>query len=615
MTAFASPPDPLLQQAAQFERQGRRGEALQALRSAGLRTGSDPQPHLAIAQAAMRLGEPGLALEQMQRALALAAEDPDIHFQYACLLAHQGMNAQALPHFQWVAQARPDDPGVQHLLGLAMQRLGRNGEALVPLRRAFALAPANPRVLQALAESEFHAGHPDDAWPLWETLLRLHPDDHEVLQRGAETLNRLGRSDQALELLRQATGRQPQARELWMVMGQTAEDLGDRDVARQAYTAALALAPDWAFPISGLLALDRGKASDALLEQASDLLARPELDDRDRALLGYELGKALDGRQRYPEAMARWHDANAARRRMTGAPDLAEHDRQADRLIAATTPARLPAPGRWPGNQDPRPVWVVGMPRSGTTLTEQLLAAHPGVHGCGELPDLFLIGNRFARPGSRTTWPEVDTAALGDAELEDAAWRYLRAASRDAPADAIGLVDKAPLNFFLLDLAARLFPRSRVVWCRRDPRDIAVSVYGENFALQERLSTDLADIGRYINLQTRLMRHWQAQSPLPVFELCYEELAVDPEPVARRLLDFLGLDWTGSVLEFHRSERGVQTPSRWQVKQPIHTRSIGRWRHYQDQLAPLLARLDPDAYPRPAAAAVASKDQASTPCA
>ena len=236
-------------------------------------------------------------------------------------------------------------------------------------------------------------------------------------------------------------------------------------------------------------------------------------------------------------------------------------------------------------------------------------------HGCGELPDLFLIGNRFARPGSRTTWPEVDTAALGDAELEDAAWRYLRAASRDAPADAIGLVDKAPLNFFLLDLAARLFPRSRVVWCRRDPRDIAVSVYGENFALQERLSTDLADIGRYINLQTRLMRHWQAQSPLPVFELCYEELAVDPEPVARRLLDFLGLDWTGSVLEFHRSERGVQTPSRWQVKQPIHTRSIGRWRHYQDQLAPLLARLDPDAYPRPAAAAVASKDQASTPSA
>ena len=105
------------------------------------------------------------------------------------------------------------------------------------------------------------------------------------------------------------------------------------------------------------------------------------------------------------------------------------------------------------------------------------------------------------------------------------------------------------------------------------------------------------------------------QSPLPVFELCYEELAVDPEPVARRLLDFLGLDWTGSVLEFHRSERGVQTPSRWQVKQPIHTRSIGRWRHYQDQLAPLLARLDPDAYPRPAAAAVASKDQASTPSA
>ena len=181
------------------------------------------------------------------------------------------------------------------------------------------------------------------------------------------------------------------------------------------------------------------------------------------------------------------------------------------------------------------------------------------------------------------------------------------------PPDALRLIDKAPLNFNELGLISLLFPQARVIWCRRDPRDIAVSVYGENFALEERLASDLADIGHYINQQTRLMRHWQAELPLPVLELRYEDLATDPETQARRLVEFAGLPWDRACLEFHRSERGVQTPSRWQVKQPIYTRSIGRWRHYQDHLAPLLAVLAPDAYPQPAGAA--SKDQASTPCA
>ena len=186
------------------------------------------------------------------------------------------------------------------------------------------------------------------------------------------------------------------------------------------------------------------------------------------------------------------------------------------------------------------------------------------------------------------------------------------AATRNAPADARCLVDKAPLNFFHLGLVARMFPRARVVWCRRDPRDIAVSVYAENFALDERLATDLGDIGHYINLQTRLMRHWQAESPLPVMELVYEELAADPEPSARRLVEFAGLDWDPGCLEFHRSERGVQTPSRWQVRQPIYTRSIGRWHSHADALAPLLATLEADTYP---AGTPADSDQASTPSA
>ena len=251
---------------------------------------------------------------------------------------------------------------------------------------------------------------------------------------------------------------------------------------------------------------------------------------------------------------------------------------------------------------------MVGTPPSGTTLTEQILAAHPLGHGCGELPDIALIANQLA-----AMLPADDPATVPAGLLAEAATRYLRAATRKAPPQARCLVDKAPLNFFHLGLVARLFPRARVIWCRRDPRDIAVSVYAENFALDERLATDLGDIGHYINLQTRLMRHWQAQLPLPVMELVYEELALDPEPVARRLVAFAGLEWDPSCLEFHRSERGVQTPSRWQVRQPIYTRSIGRWHRHAEALAPLLATLDADAYP--GVDGPAESAQASTPSA
>ncbi|MBE2292864.1 MAG: sulfotransferase [Xanthomonadaceae bacterium] len=613
MTASASPPGSLLQHAASLEREGRRGPALDALRAAMAAAGADPQPQLAIAQAAMRLGEPGLALAAMQRALELVPGDPALHFQFACLLAHEGRPGEAVGHFQATLAAQPGHAQAWYLLGLALQRSGRHGDALAALRRTHALAPDHPRLPAALAEAEFHAGYPDDALPLWQAQLQARPDDLHALLRTAETCNRLGRHDEALALLGEAAARQPHG-DLWMALAQTAEDVGDRDAARRAYRAALDGQPGWAFPISGLLGLDRGKADDALVTQAQVLMADSALPDPDRALIGYELGKVLDGRGRYDDAIECWHQANAARRRMIGPGDPRGFARAVDRIIATLDRPRLQArSARWPGNPDRRPLLVVGMPRSGTTLTEQILAAHPAGHGCGELPDIALAARNLATAaGPGRDWPEcID--AVPDAALETAARRYLAAASRHAPAAALRLVDKAPLNFVHLGLVALLFPHARVVWCRRDPRDIAVSVYGENFALEEKLASDLGDIGHYINQQTRLMRHWQAQLPLPVLELHYEELATDPEAQARRLVEFAGLEWDPACLDFHRSDRGVQTPSRWQVKQPIYTRSIGRWRHYERHLGPLLEALDADAYPLPTGAA--TSDQASTPSA
>src|SRR5690606_8816251 len=195
-------------------------------------------------------------------------------------------------------------------------------------------------------------------------------------------------------------------------------------------------------------------------------------------------------------------------------------------------------------------------------------------------------------------WP-ANASGLDDAFVDREAARYLEAAARHAPASAVRLVDKAPLNYYNLGLVALLFPRARVIWCRRDPRDIALSIYGENFSLDAPFSTDLEAIAHSIALQARLMHHWQSVLPLPIHELRYESLVASPEPEARRLIDFLGLAWEPACPAFHRSNRAVQTPRRWQVREPIHARSAGRWRRYADSLP----EFDPVTFPDTPAAA------------
>lgn len=580
------------------EHQGDVRSALHWLEQAASAGSGDPRLQVFIAQAAMRLAHPALAVATMGRAVDLAPDDAGLRFQFACLLAHQGQGAAAVPYFRDSLSQQPTNAEGRRLLGVTLQGLGRHSEALAPLRDGHAIAPKDVRILEALAESEFHAGYPGEALPLLQALHDTQPDMVWVTLRLAETFNRLGRHDEAFELLRSAAVSAPAPGDLLVALAQTAEDRGDREAARLAYREALSHRPGWAFPLSGLLGLDRAKVDDGLVEEAEALMSCATLPDADRALLGYELGKVLDGRQRHDDAIKHWHDANHARQRMIGPANLASFGRQITNMMSTMSRERLQARRRdWSGNPDPRPLFIVGMPRSGTTLTEQILAAHPAGFGCGELPDIGLIvRNLPAHAGIGASWPTcIDD--LGVEALDNAAQRYLRAATRGAPPDAQRLVDKMPLNFHELGLISLLFPNARVIWCRRDPRDIAISVYGENFALDERLANDLGDIGHYINGQTRLMRHWQRSISLPILELAYEDLARDPETHARRIIAFAGLPWDPRCLEFHQNDRGVQTPSRWQVKQPIYTRSIGRWQHYAAHLAPLLANLESDAYP------------------
>lgn len=495
----------------------------------------------------------------------------------------------ALASFEQAAQADPQSFDAWLLVGVVHMREARPAAALEPLERAHALDPQQLDAARALADAWFQLGAPAAALPLWRQVIAARPKDLDARLKLGETCNQLGLHGAAIDVYRDGLREQPVCAELQLALAQTHEDAGRRDEAVGAYAQALQARPGWPEALAGLIGLQRAAASDLLLEQAHAQLQRRDLGDRQRALLGYALGKAHDGKGNTPLAMPLWHAANAARRRLCGPYDEARMEASVERLLQTFDAAHFARKPRATGSPDPRPVFIVGMPRSGTTLLEQILASHPQGHGCGELPEIARLVQVLG-----SGWPEV-ASELDAPWLQQGAQTWLHAATRNAPEAARRLVDKAPLNYFNVGLIADLFPRAHVIWCRRDPRDVALSIYAENMALEARFSTDLGAIAHALALHVRLMRHWQAVAPLPVHEVVYEHLVQSPEQVVRQLLEFLDLPWDPACLEFHASNRPVQTPSRWQVRQPIHGRAMGRWQRY----AADLPEFAPECYPEP----------------
>jgi tetratricopeptide (TPR) repeat protein len=548
---------------------------------------SHPGVHRNLALLAHATGDIPKAVEHMRRACGFAPDDATLHKQLASLLVNHQRLSEALVHFDASLKLVPDDGHTWYLAGLALLRQGSAPLAVRALQYARRYLPDDLRLQQAFAHASFDGGLPENALPVWRSFANTRPDDLVTQLKLGELLSRNGKYEEALTHFAQLAQQPSFAADASMAMAQAHEDLGNRPQAADAYRQALKARPGWAMPSAGLLQLQPENASESEVDHVRQLLADTTTPDAERALLGYAVGKVYDRHGEYANAFDCWRQANRARRRMVGEPNPQALGRRVDALMqhcarwpfASHIPIQPAAIGR-------RMVLIVGMPRSGTTLTEQIIASHPLAHGCGELAELPLLASAL--------WPSLQphppawSAPLTSEVLGEAAASYSRAASRGASLEAQVLVDKAPLNFFNLWLIALLRPDTKIVWCRRHPLDIAVSIYGENFALEERLCTRLDGIGHYILAQEKLMRHWQQVLPLPILEVAYESLVSDPENNARRIVEFAGLEWDPACLQFHKRETGVQTPSRWQVRQPMHTRSVGRWRNYRQYLQPLL---------------------------
>lgn len=558
--------------------QSRLLEAEQALTLLAQQAPQEPALHRARAVAAQMGGRVDAAIDAMRTAVELAPDAAALRMELGQLFASAVRIDEAIAAFQQAATLQPDLVEAWYFMGMTLYGARRDAEALPALARANALAPDQPQILRAYAETEYGLEHHAEALALYERIAASgHVDDPGLPLRLSQCRRRLGEPQAALTVVNAAIERFPNDAPLWMELGWVAEDLGDAAQAQDAYARAHALQPAWGDPLAASIALLRTKAPDDLVRDAEALLVQGKLSELEQAYLHYVLGKRDDAGGAYADAARHWSAANALRRRVDGGFDRDEYSAKIDAAIGTFTSELLQSRNA-DALHDERPVFVLGMPRSGTTLVEQILAAHPQVHGCGELTGIVAIAQE-AFEGTGLRWPQ-DAARFDAAWLRRRAVDYLRAAAKPAHDDTKRLIDKQPYNFLHVGLIAMLFADARIVWCRRDPRDVALSIFSESFSPLSSYATDLDDIRFFIEGQERLMRHWQSVSPLPIIEVHYEDVVADTEAQARRLIDFAGLPWDAACLAFHSSGRSVQTLSRWQVRQPVHSRSVGRWRNY-----------------------------------
>jgi len=548
----------------------------------------DAEAHRQLALLQAAAGKPGLARRSGRRACELAPDDPRCWADLGRVHAIGGDLAGAARCFAEAVAVDPRHVDGWHNLGLALRRQGRRSAAFDAFKRALLLDPARAETYLALGSLLVEASQFEDALECFERAARHDPGLPRARSRLAGQLSLRGKVKRAEALFRQSLGLDPDHVEGWFGLGRALEDLGEADGARAAYLNALQRRPGHAPALGQYLALAReadgaNEPLAAWRAHADTVLYDDGVPDRAKALVGYGLAKHHDRRGDPAAAAAAGIAANAARRRHAGPLDRQALAARIDRTIATYTADFFVERRRF-GLGNDQPVFVVGLPRSGTTLTEQILSAHPALHGAGELPDLARLAVRQVGEADE---PWQAALRLDAAASRAAAGQYLKGLRDGAPKGRLRISDKSPLNFFHLAFAALLFPGARVVHCRRGLRDNALSVWLENFDPEQRWATDFDDLAFYAAQYRRLMAHWREVLPLAVLELRYEDTVADLEAQARRLIGFLGAPWDARCLDFHSQRRAVQTPSRWQVRQPIYDRSVGRWRAYAAHLPAL----------------------------
>jgi tetratricopeptide (TPR) repeat protein len=498
-------------------------------------------------------------------------------------------------------RARPTDVAAIRMMAELAGRLGRYKDAEALLRRALELAPGFTAARANLATALYRQNRPAEAIEALDAILEEEPGHAGHQNLKAAALSRIGGYEEALALYAEVLERLPDQPKLWMSYGHVLKTVGRTGEGVAAYRRAIALAPTlgeaW-WSLANLKTVALGPDDVAAMEAA---LAAPGLSVHDRLHLHFALGKALEEDGPAESCFGHYAEGNRLRHAMIGyeADEVTAH---VERSRALFTPAFLAARAGQ-GCPAPDPIFVLGMPRAGSTLVEQILASHPLVEGTMELPDIPLIARRLAGGAEgEDRYPE-SLAGLSPAELRALGEDYLERTRVQRREGKPFFIDKMPNNWVHVGLIHLILPNARIVDARRHPLDCCFSNFRQHYARGQGFSYSLADMGRYYSDYVRLMAHFDRVLPGRVHRVVHERLIDEPESEVRALLASLGLDFDPSCLRFHENRRAVRTASSEQVRRPLNRDGQDQWRRFEPWLGPLKAALGPvlDSYPDPPA--------------
>ena len=522
-----------------------------------------------------------------RKATALDPSNAAFHDHLAITLRALKRLPEAIQEFELSLKLAPRRAPTLSNFGNTLTEAGEVDRAIEMLGRAVALNPRSPLFRINLARTLLKQGKGADALVHIDKARELDPSPEKDADRG-HALMMLERYQEAIATYRQAAEAGLRDFQMFHNLGTALQYFGRLDEAAEAYRTALEIKPDFVASRRQLTGTRKYETFDEEAAASEELLKDASLSVLDRADLHMGLAKIYDDLERFPEAFVHLQAGNQQIR--TTLDYSAEKNTNFIDALIDTFDAKFFEERSDFGLNSDTPVFILGMPRSGTTLVEQILCSHRRVHGAGELKrmyELFVgLRERLAKPiGVPHIARFADLRAANEVASEYLT--YIRSFDKQARY----ITDKMPFNFRALGFISLLFPRARIIHCRRDPLDICLSCYFARFKEQLDFSFNLVEIGRYYRDYERIMEHWRDVVHNPMIEVEYEDLVADQEGQTRRLLDFCGLDWDNRCLEFHETDRPVLTASNWQVRQPIYKSSVGRWRNYSEFLPPLFSSL------------------------
>ncbi|MGI9304928.1 MAG: tetratricopeptide repeat protein [Gammaproteobacteria bacterium] len=557
------------------------------------------------------------AVDAFQRAARLQPREATIQYDLGCAQRSAGHPDAAVEAFRRAIDLRPDYPEACNNMAAALRAQGKLDQALTACREAVRLRPdyhvaydnLAAIYLDSLEQSPLPQGDSqranthtelaglfikhrklDAAVAACREALRLSPDLVEAYNSLGIAYRNLGRLDDAVTAFHDALKVKPEYVDACNNLGFTYGDMGDFDKALHWFHRTLELDPELPEVCLNIARAKRFSPADRdEIKCIEAVLANPRLSEASQACVQFALGKIYADCGDIEQAFSRYERGNRLKHRSVRF-DGARHTERVDALINTFTPEFFAARHGF-GDESDMPVFIVGMPRSGTTLVEQIVSSHPAVYGAGEQTQIGEIAGSLRRKlNTSQPYPEC-VSVLGSRVATTLAGEYLGRLRNLAP-DARRVTDKMPMNFLHLGLITLLFPRARIVHCRRDPMDTCLSNYIQLFAEGHDFSYDQEDLAVFYSDYHRLMKHWQSALAIKPHEIVYEELIANQEAASRRLMEYCGVPWDDKCLTFHENKRPVQTASQWQVRQPVYRSAVCRWEKYEHHLQPLKQALE-----------------------